>query len=348
MFAEDDKMEIIHGHCGFCALPDAYHCVADITRPIPLSHSSVNDFLTCHYLFYLKKALGISRRPEHFSEALKAGVLWETVKQKHIGANPKLSIKEAIEQYQMQEITVVKVRALYHAYKELEIVVEDGFETQAKIDMVHNITLPASSFIPSISIGAESINLWSDRKDQEEDARSWTFPLHVIGFYDRKYPTYFAEDKLSSRPEYYLDPFYIQSQNGTYFLADPNLEYCIQEVAQFPMQRELKNETSLDQLYQRTYDEILSRPSKYFIGYDNKKRMYGKKFYRGEFNLDAIVKKYQQVCIEILAAQWSGNFYRNYKSCNNVLPGISCDFQDICKTNNVSETLYATRKKAAL
>ena len=116
-----------------------------------------------------------------------------------------------------------------------------------------------------------------------------------------------------------------------------------------PQQRELKKGETAEAMYDRIYSEILSRPSKYFITSDKvfsrERKRYGVKMYRNEFNLDAIADRYKQVVIELLSARWSNNFYRNFKSCNNILPGISCDMINICKTNAVSETMYQIRKK---
>lgn len=334
--------------CGYCNIKGAYRCVADITRIIPLSHSSVGTFLTCHYLYYLQKILGIEVRPPFLSNAIKAGRLWDSVKQKHLGVAIKL--QDVIDEYEIDPYIVAKVRALYHAYKELEITVDEGYELQAKIDMTYDITLSPSSFIPSININQEKINLWADRQDQAGDDRKWIFPMSITGFYDRKYHNYFCEDKLSGRPEFYLDPFYVDSQCSTYFLADPNLEYVIMEVAQFPLQKTLqeskkRQEETPDEMYKRCYEDILSRPSKYFIGYDREKKRYGRKLYRGEFNLDAAKERYQQVVLEILSCRYTGNFFKNFKVCSNVYPGIACDMQNICKTGNVSETMYRIREK---
>jgi len=232
IYAEDDQMNLKHGECGYCNLRDAYRCVADVTRIVPLSHSSVGTFLTCHYLYYLQKILGIEVRPPFLSNALKAGKLWDCVKQKHLGEG--INLKSIIDEYEIDPYIVAKVRALYHAYKELEITVDEGYELQAEIRLSYDITLTPSSFIPSVNINKEKINLWADRMDQAGDERKWIFPISIIGFYDRKYPTYFCEDKLSSRPEFYLDPHYINSKCGTYFLAGPNLEYLIMEVCQLP------------------------------------------------------------------------------------------------------------------
>lgn len=346
-------MEVVHGECGFCKRPGAYRCIADITRIIPQSHSSVGTFLSCHYLYYLQKILGIEVRPPFLSNALKAGKLWDCQKQFHLGVKEihdhgvvYKNAWDVINHYEIDPMVVAKVRALYKAYKELEIEVDPGYELQEAVNLDYNITLTSSSFIPSINIGKEAINLWDERKNQEESKDSWTFPLKVNGFYDRKYSNYFTEDKLSGRPEFYLDPFYVDSQCSTYFLANPELEYCILEVVRFPQQREYKKkEETPEEMFKRTYDDILSRPSKYFIDYNKEKRRYGRKFYRGEFQLDAAVERFKQVTIEILAARWRNGFYRNFKACSNLYPGIQCDYQNICRTGNISDTMYQIREK---
>jgi len=353
-YAEDDEMEQISGECGFCKRPETYRCVADITRTIPQSHSSVGNFLACHYYYWLTKIIGIEIRPAHLSIPLKAGKLWDCTKQFHLGAK---EIRErdgvifktswdVINHYEIDPRTVAKVRALFKAYKELEIVVEPGYELQAEVNLSYDITLPPSSFIPSINIGKEAINLWDARNQQAGDNRSWTFPLKVSGFYDRKYGNHFTEDKLSGKPEYYLDPFFIASQSSTYFLADPSLDYLIQEVVLFPQHKELKKkEEAPEELFKRVYDDVMSRPSKFFQGWDNRKRMYGIKFHRGEFRLEEAVNRYRQTVIEIQAARWSNGFYKNFRSCSNMFPGIACEMKNICKTGNISPEIYKIRGK---
>lgn len=339
-YAEDEFMEINGDECGFCKRPNCYRCVADITRPIPLSHSSINDFLTCHYLYWLKKILGIEKRPAYMSDAIKAGKLWDVVKQRHLGAN--INIQETIKEYEINPIIVAKVRALFHVYKELELTVDEGYELQAKINMNIPIELSPNSFIPTLNIGKEAVGLWK----KPDSTNPLKFDLTVTGFYDRKYPTYFCEDKLSSKPEFYLDPYFIQSQCGTYFLADPNLEYVIMEVVRFPKhQVNKRKEETPEEIYKRVYDDVLSRPSLYFIGLDRTKKKYGKKFYRTEFDLEAIKKRYQQATIEILAARWNGNFYKNDRTCSSILPGVVCEYQSVCRNCNISEEMYKIRGK---
>lgn len=348
LFAEDDKMQINHGECGYCNLPNAYRCVADVCRIIPLSHSSVSDFCTCHYLYYLKKILGIEVRPAFSGIPLKAGVLWDSIKQKHLG-NEKINIKEIIAKYKIDEYTVAKVKAIYHAYKELEITVDPDYELQAKVNLTYDIIIPPSSFIPSITVGKEVINLWSESNNQFEDDRTWKFPLSITGFYDRKYSLYFTEDKLSGSPSYYLEAYPLASQIGTYFLADPKLEFVIMEVILMPQQKILKESAKRaietpEQLYKRIYADLLSRPSNYFIGYNRLTHKYGKKFFPGEFNLEEIEDGYKQIVIEILSARWSNNFYKNRKVCNFIY-GHKCDYITICENGNVSENKYNIRSK---
>lgn len=252
---------------------------------------------------------------------------------------------DVINHHEIDPITVAKVRALFKAYKELEIKVEHGYELQAEVNLDYTITLPPSSFIPSINIGSEAINLWQARQDQDADKRVWEFPLKVTGFYDRKYSNYFTEDKLSGRPDFLLDQFNIANQCGTYFLADPQLEYCIMEVVQFPQHKELKKkEESPEQMTERIYQDVLSRPSKFFLGWDNKKRMYGYKFHKGEFNLQAIEKRYRQAVIEIQAARWSDGFYQDWTRCGNKY-GSQCELRTICKNNNIPTEMFKIRGK---
>ena len=349
-YPEDENMNIISGVCGYCKRPDAYMCVADVTRHIPLSHSSVGDFLTCHYLYYLKKILGIEVIPKFFGTPLKAGKLWDILKQKHLGGI--VEIAKTIEEYEIPPMVVAKVRALYHAYKELEIVSDDGFELQAAVDMSYDIALSPSSFVPTIDVNNEKVSLWAcdfryhPIDEHRVDDYLWHFPLKIRGFYDRKYSGYFCEDKLTNRPSFYLDPFYIQSQMGTYFLADPELEYVIMEVVQFPQQKEnKKKEETPDGMYKRVYSDILSKPSNYFIGFDRTKKKYGKKFFRGEFDLEEIKRRYEQVVLEILSARYNNNFYKNFKACGNTY-GHPCEYQKICMNGNVSENMFRIRKKS--
>lgn len=306
---------------GFCSRPENYRCLATTNKVIPLSHSSVQDFLTCHQLYYLRAIRGIQTRDAAKSSPLKMGTLWDNVLQKYIG-NTDTDIPAIINQYEIGDVDVAKVKGVFRAYKELGITVDESSELQAKIDLKLDFD-----------------KVWS---------RNVPVELLVTGFYDRKYPTYFVENKFSGRPENYLDPYFLQSQCGTYFLADPSLEYCIMEVVRTPQLKSTgKNkEESADELCERIYQDAISRPSYYFLGYDSKTHKYGKKFYRSEFNLDEIKARYLHIFREIFDARVMDGWYKNDKSCNNVLPGISCDMLGGCKHgNNFAENVYQIREK---
>lgn len=313
---------------GFCVKENMYRCVATDGKVIPLSHSSVQDFLTCHHLYYLKAIRGIQTKNPAKSAALKMGKLWDSALQKYLGgklvddSGKPTSMSDIIAAYEIDDIEVAKVKALYDAYRELEITIDPDYELQARINN-------------SISFDKQ----WHDGVPVE---------LLLTGFYDRKYSNYFAENKLSGRPDMYLDTYFIQSQIGTYFLADPKLEYCIMEVVRVPQLKQTgkTQDESIEDYYKRTYQDILTRPAFYFLGWDNKKKRYGKKYYRTEFNLDEIKSRYLHIFREIFDARITDGWYKNDKACNNVLPGIPCDMLGICKLgNNFNESIYEVRPK---
>lgn len=315
--------------CGFCKLDENYRCIADVHRVIPLSHSSVQRFLTCHHLYYLTSIRGIEIRPQFLSDALKAGSLWDIVLQSHLNpaamdreTHKPVSIKDTINRYQIPERVVSKVNSLYRAYKLLDIAVQPGYALQHKIDL--RIPLDKK---------------WGN---------GYPCEVLVTGYYDRYYPELltFAENKLTTRPEDYLDPYFIQSQIGTYFLADPNLLYCIMEVARTPdLKSTGKNKDESNEEYrERVYQDIISRPSHYFRGWDGRSK-YGKRYFRDEFDLADIKSRFTHIFREIHDARLMNGFYKNDKVCSNVLPGIPCDMLPICRTGKMSEDVYKIRDK---
>jgi len=312
--------------CGHCKRPEYYRCLADLRGLIPLSYSTVQDFMTCHQLYYLNSIRGIRVKNAAASSPLKMGKLWDVVLGKHLGGVDKdgqpTDIAKVIEEYEIENKEIAKVKALFRAYKQLEIEVEPGGLIQPKID----ITLTFDK-------------VWGNDCPVE---------MAVTGFYDRKYPDHFVENKLSGRPDNYEDIFFIQSQIGTYFLADPSLEYVVMEIVRTPDLKQMrkKGQEESDVAYmERTYDDILTRPSHYFQGYVNDKHTYGRKFFRKEFDLDEIRNRYLYIFKEMYAARMCDGWYKNDRACKNVLPGIQCDKLNICRYNNWSETVYEIRQK---
>ena len=302
--------------CGFCKKTGVYYrCLADTQRCIPLSYSSVLGFLTCHHLYYLKAIRGIRVLDHATNPPLKCGKLWDVVLQNYYKGIDKdtgkpFDIPAIINQYQIAPRDVAKVKALYRAYKMLEIEIDPDYEFQKKIEMQIEGVL-------------------------------------ITGYYDRNYIDYFAENKMSGSPDRYLDPYFIQSQIGTYFLADPNLESCIMEIVRNPgLKSTGDNKEEAPEVYgERIYQDALSRPSHYFIGYNPKTRRYGKKYFRGEFNLEEIADRFKHVKREIYYAQRYGGWYKNDRVCNNVLPGIVCDMLPLCRNNNFNSAIYKIRER---
>jgi len=105
-----------------------------------------------------------------------------------------------------------------------------------------------------------------------------------------------------------------------------------------------KDETP-EELQERVYQDAISRPSFYFIGWNSTTRRYGKKYFRTEFDLEDLKSRYLHVFREIFDARITNGFYRNDRVCNNILPGISCDMLSCCRTGNMSEAAYQIRKK---
>ena len=313
--AENEKV------CGYCKKKELYRCLADCKRIIPLSYSSVSDFLTCHRLYYLKAIRGVQINKPRLSSALKKGMLWDRVLQ-NLLSNQKLhNISEIIAEYEMDAKDVASVKGIYRAYKQLDIVTEPNGNLQAKIDL----TIPFDM-------------KWADNSPVE---------MLVNGYYDRKYPTYFVENKLSSRPNNYEDTYFIQSQVGVYFLADPSLEYCIMEIVRTPdLKSTGKNKDESPEDYEeRVYQDVISRPTHYFLGYDIKTHKYGRKYYRNEFNLEELKGRFIHVFREIYNARWLDGWYRNDRVCNSILPGITCDMLPICRNGNWNEDNYTIREK---
>lgn len=310
--------------CGLCKRPDMYRCLEELgKKPLPLSHSSIQDFLVCHRLFWMKQVQGLQVKNRHLSRPIKLGALWDAVLQFRLaGTGDPQSV---IEEYGIEAVDVETVRALYRAYKDLGIQVEEGFQLQARVDIKWN--------------PFDEVRTWIGNEPVE---------VHVRGFYDRKYDKYFVENKLSGRPEGYLDVFFVQSQIATYFLADPELEKCVMEVVRTPGLRVSKEEEMDEtgrEFGRRVYEDVMHRPAYYFMGWNKEKRTYGKVFYRREFDLEDVRSRYLSIFRELHEALTLDGFYRSDRSCRGVLPGMGCDFVNVCRYGSASEEVFEIRKK---
>jgi hypothetical protein len=304
-------------NAGFCKRPDFYRCMIDVQHmPVPLSYSSAKSAQKCWMYYYLSVIRGIRILDSQMSAAVKMGKLWDCAKQKILGVD--IDMNKVVSDYEIDNICIAKVRALSRAYKTLEICVEPGYDLQNRFDV-------------EIEVGGIY--------------KSTPIKVIIDGLYDRKYTDHFAEDKLSSKPDNYLDIYSIQSQVGAYFLADPAMDYCIMEVVRTPdlkLTGQYKEETP-EAHENRTYLDIISRPAFYFNGFNREKKTYGKKFYRKEFNLDEIADRFRMISIHLHDCAGFDGWYKNDNQCIGAF-GM-CDMRPICRYNVMSETMYGIRQK---
>lgn len=305
---------------GFCTLAGEYHCVDNCSAKIPrLSHSAILDWLKCRHCFYLKKIRGISMKENQCSPAVKMGSLWDVVLGKLLGVNTAEDIKAIVDLYEIGDKERVTVRSIMRAYKALGLEVEPGFEAQKRF-------VVTNQFVKSYP--------WLTN-DKTEFA--------ITGIYDRVYEDHFAENKFTGKPDLYQDILFLSSQLGTYFLSDDNFEYCIMEIVRTPALK-LGDDEDVEVFGERLYKDIMKRPSWYFIGYNNMKRTYGKKFYRREFALDEVAARYGQIGYEIMDANERDAFYKNPGACH--VP-FECDMIDICRHGVMSEEIYKFKDKVS-
>ena len=295
---------------GFCQLSREFLCIEDTDGRFPrLSFSTVSDFLDCKWKYFLKHVKGIRTLDPATGDALKMGVLWDVCVQTIVGNIPKSEIKRTIEKYEIPELAERKVKAVYKAFKDLNINIDIMCRPQDRFELSINYPLANHTFV-------------------------------LTGVYDRKYEDHFVETKFSRSPDYYTNLFNIIPQVGTYFASDPAMEYCIMEVVRCP---DLKGDKDDLVAYQeRCYHDIMARPGWYFPGFNKETRTFGKKFYRSEFNLDEVIERYQDVYYQIADSAFRNAFTKNYKACYRPFP---CDMIPICLFNVMSEVVYGIKKK---
>ncbi len=296
---------------GLCFLPDQYRCIESIlVRGLGLSYSQVNDFTSCKRKYYYRNIKGIIARPEMVSKPMKIGQLFHT------------GYGDLFRKTNLITRTINK-------YWPGEILDEDKKEINkvlALLDYIHGNINPQFEGL----IGCEQ--------------RFRTENPDIVGVFDRLYEDHFVEIKLTSRPEFFISPHFLESQIASYFLANPNLQYCTMEVVRAPRLRTSgQYEDEASSAYQfRTSKDIKKRPAYYFQGYDKETKTFGRKFFRNEFNLEEIQNRYKHIEYEIRSAIERDAFYKEQHSC--LLPS-QCEYLGICESGGVSDLLFNYRKK---
>jgi len=290
----------------FCKLPTQFRCPLEIqTKTFKMSHSTVQDYITCKRKFWLRHIQGIQVKTHLLPLPLKRGILWDKLQDLHYGACKIADINGWIKKLRMSDMETARIKGLYKAFKECVSPYRYGLiGLQQHFEYHHTDTINGEIF--------------------------------VHGYYDRLYKKWFAECKLTTKPKYYEDPFYIRSQVGTYFGADDSLERVNLEVTLVPAQRYYqagRNRTSAEtpsEFQNRVYEDVMDRPAFYFKGYDRRKKTYGWDFHRSNFNAESMKTRYSQVIREIKERSQRNAWYEEDKSC--MLFDKECEFMDICRS----------------
>lgn len=317
---------------GLCTLRDGiFICPEALKRKLPpVTHSSVISFIKCRMSYYLHYIKGYRSYPRHLPRPMAYGSIWDAFVEAQYNSTRLLPIydipwthpitfepiefKDLCILYNFEEADIAKLRAIMNAWITMEFNLDRDCTTQYKVSYPHAYYQGRAT---------------------------------VTGYMDRYCHDHFVETKLSQVPDRYFMIENISHQVATYFLHDPNLSYVIMEPNRFPGQRyktrgRFENETPED-FEARIISDILSRPSHYFQGYNHETRTYGKKFYRSEFDLDAISSSYTGVIHDLrecLDDPQPWRWYRNEFACDG------CMYLDIKRSGVVSDEIYYTENPA--
>jgi hypothetical protein len=302
------------GEAGFCKLPSIFRCTEALKHlSVRMSHSTIQDYLTCKMLFYYKHILGLSPRNHMLSGALKMGRYWDLLQGVFYGVHTIDYVYSEMESYAISPLDMARVEGVYDAMVEFIEPNTDGLVGLQQHFHIHNYHSSYGDVI-------------------------------IHGYYDRLYEDYFAESKFTSKPSDYVTvPFRVASQIGTYFLADEKLKKVVMEVVKKPDLRPKQDEDPAT-FKQRVTDDVMRRPSNYFIGLNRSERRFGKVFLRSEFDLAAIERRYAIVIGEIKRIQNDGEYYPNERSCERY--NTQCEFVVACECGGrVDMNSYQMREK---
>lgn len=167
--------------------------------------------------------------------------------------------------------------------------------------------------------------------------------------------THFIELKVGKNPNFYLNPFWMRSQLGTYFLSNPDYKYGIVwaiKVPQLKRTGQYKDE-SLEDYKDRCVRVMLAHPTDYFPGYDKDTNTFGVKFYRTAFDIDenenqyemgleGLKKRYRAMAWRIQKCAEEGYWDPDQTAC---LHPFECNYKRVCETGKIAMEIYEYRKK---
>jgi hypothetical protein len=292
---------------GFCNLK-YFRCIESLKTHLPtLTQSAAKAYIQCKEKFRLQYILGISCHDSELPLPVKLGATYGDFIGTRASGEP-FYISEYKEKYHLWPNDISKLKALFRATRDL--------------------------------------NLYPDRAGATAEQHiSWNCGDHNIsGYTDVSYEDHFREYKLSARPDFYLNKESMFLQCGTYLLGNPEWEWVDIMAVRLPGLKTGKGKNSGEQpgdYESRIYRDILSRPGHYFLGYSKKTGKFGKRFYRGEFDLDYLISFYMNTLKEMRYVIDNKLWTRNELSCH--VP-TRCWFYPIKRSGVVSEQLYQYNK----
>lgn len=301
-------------NCGLCALDSRFLCTEHLKTTVPrLSHSALQDMMTCDRLHYYKHIEGLEVDMDKPVKML-LGSLWDAVVD-----DDSTKVVELVEL--IPEFEVCRIEAMWETMKMLGISHQESYAQRGHAQ--HRGIM------------------WLDERT----------PVSYV--YDSKGEDYFIERKFTSSPKYYETVWAMQDQVGTYFLADDKMKYCIMELACYPTIRPRFNATkndpadTVESFTQRLKDKILEEPAKCFKGLNMAEKTWGLKFYRNEFDLDMIRERYLKRAQRIRDNVDAGWYEMNTTACESIY-GRQCEFLSICKTGAVGQRFKVRDKQAII
>lgn len=303
------------GEVGFCKLPQYFRCIEAIeAKMMRLSYSQAMSWIRCPFAYYLYSIRGIKQKKIYGSTPLKLGTIWDKIMNDTFMAGGPINEVAALSKLE-------KLSA------ELLLENRDQYKLRAIIRAISTFGITFPKCEPQYEIRVafkESVNL--------------------LGYLDAKSGDAFFELKLTGNPSWYEKIWNIHDQIGTYFLGDEALQRCIMLITRVPDLRTLKrNSEETDEEYgDRCYNDILSRPSNYFPGWNKDRRTWGRVYYRNEFDFPSLERLYRYIGDDIRTAARRGVFFQRHGSC---LSPFECEFFPLCETRqDMNEEMYEYRE----
>ena len=253
--------------------------------------------------------LGIGLKPKHLPFPIKLGAIWDDFQNAfYAGAVFRPDDLMALcDHYDLDDNSTAKMFGIIKAWKRLKFNID-----------ITNAT-PQAEFHLEHPTG---------------------FRFH--GILDVLYPDHIVENKFSGSPKRFQKVWNFHDQAAIYFLAHPDATHIIIRAVQNPQLRPKRFEDSAT-FRDRIADDIISRPSHYFLGYKRETRTFGIKFWRKEFDIDGLVKDFEHVHRDMEACRADPTLcYPDKLSCS--VPG-TCMHLPICESGGVSDELYEPRNK---